>query len=155
MFNGFGDYSPFSGNTEFRVFQEPAPARSSAPARQRPRTKTHVEVEAPVAPVALAPEAPAPAPVSAPDAPKPKQVKVASAPVAPFAEPEKPKAPKAPRLKVVSDALKPTASESTSRKSTVMSVLWKQAQQRGDIKGYNRMSRAQLETALGLNSSQS
>ena len=45
--------------------------------------------------------------------------------------------------------------ETTSRKSTVMSVLWKQAQQRGDIKGYNRMTRAQLETALGLSSSQS
>ena len=52
------------------------------------------------------------------------------------------------RLKVVEDLVTPKQPEPpVSRKLTVMSELWKKAHAKG-IKGYNRMTRQQIEALL-------
>ena len=142
MFNGFGSYSAFSGG-EFSIYRrerpqeqrapepEPRKQRAPEPPRQRPEP-----VEVPMAPEA---------------SPKAVERKAVERKAPESKEPEPPIAPKAqktPRLKVIADALNPPQ-ETKSRKSTVMSVLWRQAKDKHVI-GYNRMTRAQLEAAIGV-----
>ena len=101
------------------------------------------------------PEPPKSAPPKAPKAPKATKAPKEAPPPAP-----------APRLQVIHDLVKaepksdapepapePKAEEpkpeapARPKKTTVMSELWKQAKSQG-MKGYNKMTRAQLESAL-------
>ena len=152
MFSGFGSYSAFGGG-EFSIYRRDRPQEKQAEPETRKQRAPEPDLRKQRVPEPETRKQRAPEPPR--QRPEPTEVPMATeaAPKAverkaPEHKAPEPKAPKTPRLKVIADALNPPQ-ETKSRKSTVMSVLWKQAKDKG-VTGYNRMTRAQLEAAIAV-----